>query len=474
MERQRRTVQAGCAADGNRDAGPKGVAGARIRRDTGALSTFTGQAELSTLWKHEVSQRVAAHRKRKGSASNDAKTQAHGNSGGGTRLSAAAARVAARYAAAPSYSELFAPEISSAPMELEPPAEQIMLLDLRPSGTGYSSQEAHPVAALAEPAPLSNEATPVATLDWGFGRDLVATTEHPLNEALKRESHREGSAVDEPAVAMTMAQAQLRSIPEIEEHRPIWSEAAASWYEESPAVSSVDPQPIHGNLIEFPFELVAARKVRPRRAEGIYASVVDSEPQLSIFEVDPASVSTEPDAVEQAAETSAWSRPEWADLKLESSQPQAAVAERVAEVKASKAVELRAAPMNLRLLAAIVDFALISLAVMAVAALVAVNATVLPTIREAEIGGGLVFAAIAMAYLAISYTLARATPGMKYAMLSLRTFDGRRPTREQRCRRLGALALSMLPVGLGAVWALFDEEHLSWHDRWSGTYLRRV
>jgi uncharacterized RDD family membrane protein YckC len=130
--------------------------------------------------------------------------------------------------------------------------------------------------------------------------------------------------------------------------------------------------------------------------------------------------------------------------------------------------------MNLRLLAAIVDFALISLAVMAVAALVAVNATVLPTIREAEIGGGLVFAAIAMAYLAISYTLARATPGMKYAMLSLRTFDGRRPTREQRCRRLGALALSMLPVGLGAVWALFDEEHLSWHDRWSGTYLRRV
>jgi uncharacterized RDD family membrane protein YckC len=86
----------------------------------------------------------------------------------------------------------------------------------------------------------------------------------------------------------------------------------------------------------------------------------------------------------------------------------------------------------------------------------------------------MVFAAITFAYLAISYTLARATPGMKYALLSLRTFDGQTPTREQRCMRLGAMAVSMLPVGLGAVWALFDEQHLSWHDRWSGTYLRRV
>jgi uncharacterized RDD family membrane protein YckC len=150
------------------------------------------------------------------------------------------------------------------------------------------------------------------------------------------------------------------------------------------------------------------------------------------------------------------------------------VAAPVAEVQAAKTVALQAAPMHLRLLAAVVDFGLVSLAFVTVALLVTVNADVLPNLREAEIWGGLVFAAIAVAYLAISYTLARATPGMKYALLSLRTFDGQTPTREQRCRRLGAFALSMMPVGLGAVWALFDEQHLSWHDRWSGTYLVRV
>jgi hypothetical protein len=28
-------------------------------------------------------------------------------------------------------------------------------------------------------------------------------------------------------------------------------------------------------------------------------------------------------------------------------------------------------------------------------------------------------------------------------------------------------------VGLGAAWAIFDEGHLSWHDRLSRTYLKK-
>jgi len=62
---------------------------------------------------------------------------------------------------------------------------------------------------------------------------------------------------------------------------------------------------------------------------------------------------------------------------------------------------------------------------------------------------------------------------MKYAGLSLCTFDGGKPTGAQRSGRLGALLLSLLPVGLGVAWAIFDEEHLSWHDRLSRTYLRK-
>jgi len=31
----------------------------------------------------------------------------------------------------------------------------------------------------------------------------------------------------------------------------------------------------------------------------------------------------------------------------------------------------------------------------------------------------------------------------------------------------------VLPLGLGFVWALFDDESLAWHDRLSKTYLRK-
>jgi hypothetical protein len=36
------------------------------------------------------------------------------------------------------------------------------------------------------------------------------------------------------------------------------------------------------------------------------------------------------------------------------------------------------------------------------------------------------------------------------------------------------MLLSILPVGLGLVWSLFDDDHLSWHDRYSQTYPRRL
>jgi uncharacterized RDD family membrane protein YckC len=446
-----------------------------------------------------VSQRVAAHRRRKGAQGNDGEPPAHGDSSGSVRLSGAAARVAARYATAPSYSDLFAQEISSAPNRVEPPAEQIMLLDLGAASAEVPSQAplshspashlssiqetSQLIAPVEQPHTAPVEATtatvPVWEPDWDFGNDRLASTQHPLSEALERASHRgewaADWAADEPAPTGSMAHAEAPASARIEdEHQAIWMERAESSYAETQEDFVVDAQPIHGNLIEFPHELVAARKVRPRRAEGIYGAVTEAEPQLSIFEVDPSSISIRPDAVEQPAEAPAWTRPEWADMKLEASQQKETVAEPVVEVRQSKAVELQAAPMNLRMLAAVVDFGLVSIMFLTVALLVAVNSAVLPSLREAEIDGGLMFAAIAIAYLAFSFTVARATPGMKYALISLRTFDGLTPTREQRCRRLGAMALSMLPVGLGAVWALFDDEHLSWHDRWSGTYLRRV
>lgn len=62
------------------------------------------------------------------------------------------------------------------------------------------------------------------------------------------------------------------------------------------------------------------------------------------------------------------------------------------------------------------------------------------------------------------------TPGMRFAGLRLVDFDGRRPEREQRTIRLAASVLSIVSAGLGLVWALVDEENLTWHDHISKTF----
>jgi hypothetical protein len=85
-----------------------------------------------------------------------------------------------------------------------------------------------------------------------------------------------------------------------------WEQPAASpgelWGSEAEAIEPVEPDlPIHANLIEFPRELVATRKIRPRLAEGASADA-DAERQLSIFEVDPGTISTEPEAASSASD----------------------------------------------------------------------------------------------------------------------------------------------------------------------------
>ncbi len=62
------------------------------------------------------------------------------------------------------------------------------------------------------------------------------------------------------------------------------------------------------------------------------------------------------------------------------------------------------------------------------------------------------------------------TPGMSWVQLELLTFDGRRPTREQRFRRLFAGLLSAAAASLGLMWALLDEEKLAWHDHISRVF----
>lgn len=62
------------------------------------------------------------------------------------------------------------------------------------------------------------------------------------------------------------------------------------------------------------------------------------------------------------------------------------------------------------------------------------------------------------------------TVGMVWARLRLVNFDGQKPNREQRLYRMAAGALSLMAAGLGLLWALVDEESLTWHDHMSRTF----
>jgi uncharacterized RDD family membrane protein YckC len=62
------------------------------------------------------------------------------------------------------------------------------------------------------------------------------------------------------------------------------------------------------------------------------------------------------------------------------------------------------------------------------------------------------------------------TPGMRVAGLRLVDFDGRTPRRDHRIVRQFAGLLSLLSAGVGLVWALVDEENLTWHDHISKTF----
>jgi uncharacterized RDD family membrane protein YckC len=244
----------------------------------------------------------------------------------------------------------------------------------------------------------------------------------------------------------------------------------------SEEIEIVEPAvPIHANLIEFPRELVATRKVRPHRAEGPLAAEAEPGTQLSIFEVDPGAISTEPAVVETVDEAAApsWTTPEWSGLELGSQPAEEELSEEQTSDAPAATPSLQPAPVGLRLMSMVVNSSLIAGALVAAAAAAANNLRDLPPLREIEIGAAVAFVIAAALYDVLFYTLARSTPGMKYAHIRLSTFDGQEPTRTQRWGRLILLVLSLLPVGLGIVWAVFDDSHLCWHDRFSRTYLRK-
>jgi uncharacterized RDD family membrane protein YckC len=62
------------------------------------------------------------------------------------------------------------------------------------------------------------------------------------------------------------------------------------------------------------------------------------------------------------------------------------------------------------------------------------------------------------------------TPGMRFARLKLTNFDGFPPEPGQRLWRYFGTCLSFATCGFGLIWAVADEESLTWQDHMSKTF----
>jgi uncharacterized RDD family membrane protein YckC len=243
-------------------------------------------------------------------------------------------------------------------------------------------------------------------------------------------------------------------------------------------VRIVEPdQPIFANLIQFPREIVATRKARPRRIEGPLAEQ-QHDVQLSIFEVEPESIAIEPAAEDMSpAEAPTWMEPEWSGMEL-GEHPLPALEDHSRwqqEEPVSQPFVYRGipqAPWSLKLMAALVDGSIVTGLFLLVTLEIISHVHTLPGKHAAEFLAAFGLLLVDALYIALFNAFEIATPGMRYARIALCSFDGDLPSRRMRFQRLAALGLSVLPMGMGLLWSLFDEEHLSWHDRLSRTYLR--
>jgi uncharacterized RDD family membrane protein YckC/ribosomal protein L40E len=74
-------------------------------------------------------------------------------------------------------------------------------------------------------------------------------------------------------------------------------------------------------------------------------------------------------------------------------------------------------------------------------------------------------------YFALFTVFGATTPGMMFRGLQVMSFSGDVPTPRQMMLRSAGYMLSAATCFVGFLWALWDEDQLTWHDRLSKTYL---
>lgn len=81
------------------------------------------------------------------------------------------------------------------------------------------------------------------------------------------------------------------------------------------------------------------------------------------------------------------------------------------------------------------------------------------------------FAFVYVQYFGLFTVFGGTTPGMMVRGLQVVSFSGDNPTARQSVQRALGYMLSAGTLFLGFIWAIWDEDALTWHDRLSRTYL---
>jgi uncharacterized RDD family membrane protein YckC len=81
------------------------------------------------------------------------------------------------------------------------------------------------------------------------------------------------------------------------------------------------------------------------------------------------------------------------------------------------------------------------------------------------------FCVVYFQYFALFTVFGATTPGMMFRGLQVMSFSGETPTPRQMLLRSAGYMLSAGTCFVGFLWAFWDEDQLTWHDRLSKTYL---
>ena len=471
--------------------------------------------ETVPAWKQEVNARLSAHRMRRGASDvqQPALPGMESDAAPAARAARVAARVAERYAKVPTYSELLAAEAANAARAAEAAAQAAL--------------EAHEAAQAVTDVLLA-----------GLDMDQSATGDSHAASRIE--------FAPEPIPEPVHYRVDPASLPAARRNQ-----LSQSGQPQSGSRSTVDPHPhivdpfeealvapaqaLPARVLEFPRELVAARKARPRLAEGplLEPGAAPEKTQLRIFEVEPEAISHEPvapvqallpdSALGEAPLVSGWSSirldaipryaavgaPEMADESMvdesmadefmadesmrstprrtrsqgtpfssraarEGAPSGNAHKRKHAQSRSSLVdmVPLHVAPLGDRLMAVLVDAALVLFAFLLFALVFAACTAHPPTGKPAMVAAGSALVGFFALYQWLFFTYAERTPGMHFAKIALCTFEDENPVRKTLQQRVGAFFLAALPLGLGFLWALLDDDRLGWHDRMTRTYQR--